>query len=130
MFKETGRKACLHAKLQAHSIITYGNKDYTIKKEKLAYIIFPQQKFIPRPHWVVDKQSSIKIHQASLFFLPHDTVRLKTHRYALVVVDIASRYKDAEALTSKESKEMTKTFTKIYSTKLRWPNNLMVDTGK
>ena len=71
-----------------------------------------------------------KIHQADLLFLPHDTYRKKTYKYALVVVDIASRYKDAEALTTKESSEVAKAFEKIYSRKLKWPEILMVDPGK
>ena len=69
-----------------------------------------------------------KIHQADLLILPHDTYRKKTYKYALVVVDIASRYKDAEALTTKESSEVAKAFEKIYSRK--WPEILMVDPGK
>ena len=71
-----------------------------------------------------------KIHQADLLFLPHDTNRKKIYRYALVVVDIASRYKDAEALTTKESSEVAKAFEKIYSRKIKWPEILMVDPGK
>ena len=71
-----------------------------------------------------------KIHQADLLFLPHDTYRKKTYKYALVVVDIASRYRDAEALTTKESSEVAKAFEKIYSRKLKWPEILMVDLGK
>ena len=63
-------------------------------------------------------------------FLQHDTYRKKTYKYALVVVDIASRYKDAEALTTKESSEVAKAFEKTYSEKLKWPEILMVDPGK
>ena len=70
------------------------------------------------------------IHQVDLLFLPHDTVRRKTYKYALVVVDIATRYKDAEPLTSKESSLVAKAFEKIYSRKLKWPSVLMVDHGK
>ena len=71
-----------------------------------------------------------RIHQADLLFLPHDTYRKKTYKQALVVVDIASRYKDAEALNTKESSEVAKAFEKIYSRKLKWPEILMVDPGK
>ena len=56
--------------------------------------------------------------------------RATTSKYVLVVVDIASRYKDAEALTTKESSEVAKAFEKIYSRKLKWPEILMVDPGK
>ena len=46
------------------------------------------------------------------------------------MVDIASRYKDAEALSSKESSEVAKAFQKIYSRKFYWPEVLMTDPGK
>ena len=62
--------------------------------------------------------------------LPHDTVRRKTFKYALVVIDVASRYKDAEPLTSKESSEVAKSFEKIYSRKLKWPERIIIDPGK
>ena len=64
-----------------------------------------------------------KIHQADLLFLPHDTYRKKAYKHALVVVDIASRYRDAEALTTKESSEVAKAFEKIYSRKLKMARN-------
>ena len=60
--------------------------------------------------------------------MPNDKVGRKTYLYALVVViDIASRYKDAEALTAKESSGIAKGFEKIYSRKLKWPHTLIVD---
>ena len=99
-----------------------------LEKQALWQIYLQAPKYIPRPHWRVDKPN--KIHQADLLFLPHDTYRKKTYKYALVVVDIASRYKDAEALTTKESSEVAKAFEKIYSRKLKWPEILMVDPGK
>ena len=99
-----------------------------LEKQALWQINLPAPKYIPRPHWRVDKPN--KIHQADLLFLPHDTYRKKTYKYALVVVDIAMRYKDAEALTTKESSEVAKAFEKIYSRKLKWPEILMVDPGK
>ena len=99
-----------------------------LEKQALWQTYLPAPKYIPRPHWRVDKPN--KIHQADLLFLPHDTYRKKTYKYALVVIDIASRYKDAEALVSKESSEVAKAFEKIYSLKLKWPEILMVDPGK
>ena len=80
------------------------------------------------PHGTIDKPN--QIHQADLLFLPHDTVRLKTYRYAVVVIDIATKYKDAKPLTSKETNEVAKALSKIYSRKLTWPSTLMVDPGK
>ena len=99
-----------------------------LKKQALWQIYFPSPRYIPRPHWTVDKPN--EIHQADLLFLPHDTMRRKTFKYALVVVDVASRYKDAEPLTSKKSSEVAKSFEKIYSRKLKWPVRIIIDPGK
>ena len=99
-----------------------------LERQALWQIYLPPPKYVPRPHWSVSRVN--EIHQADLLFLPHDKVRRKTFRYALVVIDVASRYKDAEALTSKESQEVAKAFEKIYSRKLNWPKRIMVDPGK
>ena len=99
-----------------------------LERQALWQIYLPPQKYLPRPHWSVDKPN--EIHQADLLFLPHDKVGRKTFRYALVVIDVATRYKDAEALTSKESQEVVKAFERIYSRKLKWPKRLIVDPGK
>ena len=99
-----------------------------LERQALWQIYLPPPKVIPRPHWNVERVN--EIHQADLLFLPHDRVGRKTYRYALVVIDVASRYKDAEALTSKESEEVAKAFERIYSRKLDWPKRIMVDPGK
>ena len=99
-----------------------------LERQALWQIYLPPPKYLPRPHWSVDRPN--EIHQADLLFLPHDKVGRKTFRYALVVIDVASRYKDAEALTSKESQEVAKAFERIYSRKLNWPKRIMVDPGK
>ena len=55
----------------------------------------------------------------------------KIYKYALTVVDIASRYKEAEPLTSKNSDEVAKAFQSIYKrSPLTWPNMLQVDPGR
>ena len=100
-----------------------------LERQALWQIFLPPPKYLPRPHWNVSRVN--EIHQADLLFLPHDKVGRKTFRYALVVIDVASRYKDAEALTSKESQEVAKAFERIYSRpSLNWPKTLIVDPGK
>jgi len=98
-----------------------------LEKQALWQIYLPPPKYIPRPHWAVVKTNYI--HQADLLFLTHDTVRGKTYKYALLVVDVASRYVDAEALTSKDSSGIAKALERIYSRKLKWPNTVIVDPG-
>ena len=71
-----------------------------------------------------------KVHQADLLFLPHDKLPRgrKVFKYALTVVDVASRYKEDEPLTSKNSDEVAKTFQTIYRrSPLTWPQMLQVD---
>ena len=99
-----------------------------LEKQALWQIYLAPPEYITRPRWTVNKPN--KVHQADLLFLPHDTFKRKTYRYALVVIDVASRYKDAEALTSKESSEIARCFSKIYSRKLSWPDVLIVDPGR
>jgi len=52
------------------------------------------------------------------FFFTRDTQGrdrgLKTYKYALTVVDVASHCKEAEPLTSKDSDEVASAFHKIY----------------
>ena len=67
------------------------------------------------------------VHQADLLFLPED----KGYRYALVVVDVATRSMDAEPLKSKKPEEVLKAFRTIYRRKyLKWPKSFLhVDPG-
>ena len=116
------------SKLAEKAKVSQDSAKQWLQKQAIWQIYLPPPKYIPRPHWVVDKPN--QIHQADLLFLPHDRVGRKTYKYSLVVVDIASRYKDAEPLTTKESREISKAFEKIYSRKLKYPKTLMVDPGK
>ena len=99
-----------------------------LKKQALWQVYLAPPEYIPRPRWTVNKPN--QVHQADLLFLPHDTIRGRVYRYALVVIDVASRYKDAEALSTKDSGEISKCFGKIYSRRLSWPGVLMVDPGR
>ena len=68
----------------------------------------------------------------TFFFLPHDKLPRgrKVYKYALTVVDVASRYKAAEPLASKESEEVSRGFARIYRRgPLKWPQLLQVDPG-
>ena len=67
------------------------------------------------------------------FVLPHKKLPhgKKIYKYALTVVDVASRYKAAEPLTSKESDEVSKAFQRIYKRgPLKWSQLLQVDPGR
>ena len=98
-------------------------------KQAIWQIYLPSPRYVPRPKFDVATPNSV--HQADLLFLPHDKLRRKTYKYALTVVDIASRYKEAEPLTSKDSNEVARAFQAIYRHgPLTWPSMLQVDPGR
>ena len=101
-----------------------------LAKQAFWQIYLPAPRYIPRPKFDVSLPNAV--HQADLF-LPHDKLPhgKKVYKYALTVVDVASRYKAAEPLTSKESDEVLKAFQRIYKKgPLKWPQLLQVDPGR
>ena len=101
-----------------------------LMKQAIWQIYLPAPRTIPRPTFDVDLPNAV--HQADLLFLPHDQLPRgkKIFKYALTVVDVASRFKAAEPLTSKDSSEVSKAFRKIYKGPLKWPKILQVDPGR
>ncbi|KAL9963410.1 hypothetical protein ACROYT_G026920 [Oculina patagonica] len=100
-------------------------------KQAFWQIYLPAPRYVPRPKF--DVSSPNAVHQADLLFLPHDRLPRgrKVYKYALTVVDVASRYKEAEPLTSKDSTEVAKGFQAIYRrSALKWPQMLQVDPGR
>ena len=85
-------------------------------KQTIWQIYLPAPKRIPRPKF--DVSTPNEVHQVDLHFLPQDTLERgrgqKTYKYALTVVGIASRFKEAEPLSLKDSAEVASAFQKIY----------------
>ena len=100
-----------------------------LEKQAIWQIYLPAPKRINRPIFDVNLPNAV--HQADLLFLPHDKVGRKTYKYALTVVDVASRYKEAEPLTDKSASAVADAFTRIYKRgPLTWPKLLQVDPGR
>ena len=71
------------------------------------------------------------INQSDLLSLSHDKFKKKTYKYALNIVDVASRYKGSYQLTTKNAKEVAQAFQWIYDNMpLNYPKTLIVDDGK
>ena len=71
------------------------------------------------------------IHQSDLLRLPHDKFKKKICKYALNIVDVASRYKGSYQFTIKNTKEVAQAFQWIYeNTPLNFPKTLIVDDRK
>ena len=90
-------------------------------------IYLPPPKYIPRAHWTEDRPDYV--YQADLLFVTYDTIGNRTFKYILVVVDVPSRYIDAEPLSKKDATSVEKAFEKIYSRRFSYPKTLMVDQG-
>ena len=101
-------------------------------KQPLYQTYLPAPKYIPRPNASLSLYAKPNdIHQADILYLPHDKFKKKTYKYALNIVDVASRYKGSYQLTTKFSKEVAQAFQWIYeNTPLNYPKTLIVDDGK
>jgi len=62
-----------------------------LKRQAIWQIYLPAPRHISRPMFVEDSPNAV--HQADLLYLPHDRVDRRTYKFALTVVDVASRYK-------------------------------------
>ena len=79
-----------------------------LMKQPLYQIYLPAPKYIPRPN-AASMSLFAKpndIHQADIPYLPHDRYEKKVYKYALNIVDVASRYKGSYQLATKNSKEV------------------------
>ena len=100
-----------------------------LKRQAIWQIYLPAPRHIPRP--MFDEDAPNAVHQADLLYLPHDRVGRRTYKYALTVVDVASRYKEAEPLTDKSATEVAAALGRIYKRgPLTWPRLLQVDPGR
>ena len=53
------------------------------------------------------------------------------HKYALTIVVVTCRYKEAEPLVSKDTNEIANALSRVYRRSvLRWPKTLQVDPGR
>ena len=84
-------------------------------KQPLYQIYLPAPKYIPRPNTSMSLFAKPNdIHQSDLLSLPDDKFKKKTYKYALNIMDIASRYKGSYQLASKYAKEVAQAFQWIY----------------
>ena len=65
------------------------------------------------------------MHQMDVMYLPWDRFKRKTYKYALTVVDMASRYKEAEPLTSKLASQVKDPIVNIYKRLPLTPRNFV-----
>lgn len=95
-----------------------------LDRQPIYQVYKPKPKAVKYPHYTQDKPNHT--HQCDLIFLPMD----KKHKYALTVIDIASRYKEARPLKTKTAAEVAKAIDDIYDkSPLDFPSYIMCDKG-
>ena len=101
-------------------------------KQPLYQIYLPEPKYVRRPNSSMSLfVKPNDIHQQDILYLSHDRYEKKTYKYALNIVDVASRYKGSYQLATKNSKEVAQAFQWIYqNTPLTYPKTLIIDDGK
>ena len=119
-------------KLSRASGSTKDEAERWLLKQPLYQIYLPAPKYVPRSNASVSLFAKPNdIHQSDLLSLPRDKFKMKTYKYALNIMDVASRYKGSYQLTTKNSKEAAQAFQWIYeNTPLTYPKTLIVDDGK
>ena len=118
-------------KLATASGSTKEEAERWLLKQPLYQIYLPPPKYVPRPNASLSLYAKPNdIHQADILYLPHHKFKKKTYKYALNIVDVASRYKRSHQLTTKNSKELSQAFQWIYeNTPLTYPKTLIIDEG-
>ena len=118
-------------KLASAAKVSKGAARNWLMKKAFWQMHLPAPRYIPRPKFDVPAPNAV--HQADLLYLPHDRPprSRKTFKYALTVVDVASRYKAAEPLSTKEAAEVATALERIYSRgPVNWLKLLQVDPGR
>ena len=102
-------------KLAKSSGSTKEEAEKWLLKQPLYQIYLSPPKYVPRPNASMSLFAKPNdIHQADIFYLPHDKFKKKTYKYALNVIDVASRYKRSYQLTTENAKEVAQAFQWIY----------------
>ena len=119
-------------KLSRASGSTKEEAENWLMKQPLYQIYLPLPKYIARPNASMSLFAEPNdIQQANILYLLHDRYEKKTYKYALNIVDVASRYKGSYQLATKNSKEVAQAFQWIYeNTPLTHPKTLIIDNGK
>ena len=119
-------------KLAKSSGSTTEEAEKWLLKQPLYQIYLPPPKYVPRTNASLSLFTKPNdIHQADILYLPYDKFKKKTYKYALNTVDVASSYKGAYQLTTKNAKEVAQAFQWIYeNTPLTYPKTLIFDDGK
>ena len=99
-----------------------------LSKQAFWQVHSPPPKRVDRPHYEVTVPN--EMHQFDVLYMPQDTLYGNKYKYILAGIDVASRYKVARPLRTKQAKEVSEMISDIYKVgPLTWPKVFQCDNG-
>ena len=109
-----------------------GEKPKTVKqwlsRQAFWQVHLPAPKRIHRPHYQVTTPN--EMHQFDLLYMPSDSLYGNKYKYILAGIDVASRFKVARPLRTKQARDVAEMITDIYKAgPLKYPKIFQCDNG-
>ena len=109
-----------------------GEKPKTVKQwlsqQAFWQVHLPAPKSIDRPHYQVTTPN--EMHQFDLLYKPSDTLYRTNYKYILAGIDVASRFKVARPLRTKQALDVAEMIADIYKVgPLTYPKIFQFDNG-
>ena len=99
-----------------------------LAKQAFWQVHLPPPRRVDRPHYEVEVPN--EMHQFDVLYMPKDTLYGNAYKYILSGIDVASRYKVARPLRTKQAKEVAEMISDIYKVgPLTWPKIFQCDNG-
>ena len=99
-----------------------------LSKQAFWQVHSPPPKRVNKPHYEVTVPN--EVHQFDVLYMPQDTLYGNTYKYILSGIDVASRYKVARPMRTKQAKDVADMISDIYKVgPLTYPKVFQCDNG-
>ena len=99
-----------------------------LSRQAFWQVHLPAPKSIDRPHYEVTTPN--EMHQFDLLYMPSDSLYGSKYKYILAGIDVASRYKVARPLRTKQARDVAEMIADIYKVgPLKYPKRFQCDNG-
>ena len=99
-----------------------------LSRQAFWQVHLPDPKRVDRPHYEVTTPN--EMHQFDLLYMPSDTLYGKKYKYILARIDIASTFKVARPLRTKQARDVAEMLADIYKVgPLTYPSTFQCDNG-
>ena len=99
-----------------------------LSQQAFLQVHLPAPKRVDRPHYEVTTPN--EMHQFDLLYMPSDSIYGNKYKYILAGIDVASRYKVARPLRTKQARDVAEMIADIYKVgPLKYPKIFQCDNG-